>query len=120
METITGLFNRSPLGKCYGNILQTVDLFAKLAGMLTDHCAKEKKDVMALEKKKIGAMYQKLGEDTLVDSTNAEVLPKFLEAYKQMIKDQGGQDKWRTLAEEEQQEKVARMTEEAVTRKRCI
>ena len=114
MDTITNLYSRSPLGKCHGSILHTVDLFAKLSGMLTDHCAKEKKDVAEPEKRKIEAMYQKLGEDTLVDSTNAEVLPKFLEVYDQMIKDQGGQDKWKSLSEDEQKERVARMAEKAV------
>jgi hypothetical protein len=114
METIVDIFNRSPMGKQYGHLVHTVDFFAKLAGMLTDHCAKEKKDVAALEKKKIDAMFQKLGEDVVLDSTNAEILPKFLEAYNQTIKDHGGQGKWGALSEEEQKERIAKMTEKVV------
>ena len=101
------------MGKKYGQLAHTVDFFAKLAGMLTDHCAKEKKDVMpVLEQKKIDAMYQKLGEDVVHDSSNAELLPKFLGSYSRMIKDFGGQDKWGTLAEDEQKGRI--MTEEIV------
>ena len=114
LVTITDIFNRSPMGKKYGQLARTVDFFAKLAGMLTDHCAKEKKDVMVLEQKKIDAMYQKLGEDVVHDSSNAELLPKFLGSYSRMIKDFGGQDKWGTLAEDEQKGRIAKMTEEIV------
>ena len=114
LETVADVFNRSPMGKRYGSIIRTVDVFAKLAGMLTDHCAKEKKDVAALEKRKIQAMYQKLGEDTIFSSTNAELLPNFLAAYNQMVKDYGGQEKWNNLHEDEQRERIARMTEKAV------
>jgi len=85
------------MGKQYGQLLCTVDIFSKLAGMLTDHCAKEKKDVAALEKKKIEAMYQKLGEDMILGSENQELMPKFLDSYKQMVKDLGGQEKWNAL-----------------------
>ena len=114
LMTITDIFNQSPMGKKYGQLAHTVDFFAKLAGMLTDHCAKEKKDVMVLEQNKIDAMYQKLGEDVVHDSSNAELLPKFLGAYSRMIKDFGGQDKWGTLAEDEQKGRIAKMTEEIV------
>ena len=114
LENITDIFNRSPLGKKYGQLTRTVDFFAKLAGMMTDHCAKEKKDVMELEKKKIDAMYQKLGEGVVLDSSNANLLPKFLDAHKEMIKTYGGPDKWGTLSENEQKERVARMTETVV------
>ena len=111
LATIADIFNRSPMGKQYGQLLRTVDIFSKLAGMLTDHCAKEKKDVAALEKKKIEAMYQKLGEDVILGSENQELMPKFLDSYKQMVKDLGGQEKWNESPEEDQKERIAKMTE---------
>jgi hypothetical protein len=114
LATIADIFNRSPMGKRYGQLLRTVDIFSKLAGMLTDHCAKEKKDVATLEKKKIEAMYQKLGEDIILGSENQELMPKFLDSYKQMVKDLGGQNKWNGLPEEDKKERIAKMTEGVV------
>jgi hypothetical protein len=45
--------------------------------MMTDHCAKEKKDVHMLEELKKSAVLQQLGEQKILDSDNQELVPKF-------------------------------------------
>src|ERR1700724_502733 len=114
LESISDLFNRSPLGQRYGKFLRTVDVFAKLVGMMTNHCAKEKKDAAALEELKMDAIFQKLGEDEMLDTSTQELLPKFLDAYKQMIEKHGGQLQWNKLPESEQKELSAQMREQLV------
>jgi len=49
LDSIVDLYNCSPLGKQHGSLLCIVDIFAKLVGMMTNHCAKEMKDVCMLE-----------------------------------------------------------------------
>ena len=48
LDNMNEIYNASPLAKRTGNFVRTVDLFVKLAGMNTDHCAKEKKDASLL------------------------------------------------------------------------
>ena len=44
LSKIAEIYNQSPPKERTGNLLRVVDLFVKLAGMNSDHCAKEKKD----------------------------------------------------------------------------
>ena len=44
LRDIVDLYNHSPFGKRQGGLLHVVDILIKLAGMHTDHCAKERKD----------------------------------------------------------------------------
>lgn len=93
LKVIADLFNRSPFGQRCGTLLRTVDMLVKLTGMMSDHCAKEKKDAAAMEVKKMEAVFQKLGEEEITDSTNKELLPHFLTAYKKTVQDIGGQER---------------------------
>jgi len=81
LDSIVDLYNCSSLGKWHGSILCTINIFAKLVGMMTDHCAKEKKDVCMLEDLKIVAVKQQLGEQKILDSDNQELVPKFYVKY---------------------------------------
>jgi hypothetical protein len=51
------IFNQSPLGKCCGSLLRLVDILIKLYGLLSDHCAKEKKDAEVPEEMKKDAVF---------------------------------------------------------------
>ena len=70
LNLIIDLYNHSPLGKQHGSLLHTVDTPAKLVGIMTDHCAKETKDVCILEELKNSAVLQQLGEQKILDSGN--------------------------------------------------
>ncbi|HEY1870913.1 MAG TPA: hypothetical protein VGG71_07635, partial [Chitinophagaceae bacterium] len=107
LGNITDIYNQSPLGERAGYLLRVVDIFVKLTGMHTDHCAKEKKDVRLLEQEKIFATYQSLGEDQIAEKSNEELLPYFLEAQKKMFDLAGGKKKWDMLSEEEKTERHA-------------
>src|ERR1700722_8827987 len=114
LSNIAEVYNDSPLGKRSGHLLRTVDIFVKLAGMHSDHCAKEKKDALLMQKEKMQATYQTLGEDEILEKSNQELLPYFVEANKDMIRAAGGQLKWDQLPEHEQTEKNAAMMEKLV------
>ena len=107
LGNIADIYNQSPLGKHAGHLLRVVDIFVKLVGMHTDHCAKEKKDVKLLEKEKMLATYQSLGEDQIVEKSKQELLPYFFEAQKKMINLAGGKKKWDMLSEEQKAERHA-------------
>ena len=107
LGNIADIYNHSPLGKNADSLLRVVDIFVKLAGMHTDHCAKEKKDARLLEQEKILATYQSLGEDQIVEKSNQELLPYFLDAQKKMIDLAGGRKKWDSLSESEKVERNA-------------
>lgn len=79
--------------------------------MHTDHCAKEKKDVEALKKKKEDAVHQILGEKCIVNSKEQELLPHFIQAHNKMVKKLGGEATWNLLSEAEQAEHNAKMLE---------
>jgi hypothetical protein len=111
---IAEIYNQSPLGQRTGNFLRTVDIFVKLSGMHTDHCAKEKKDASLLQKEKQLATYQSLGEDAILESSNQELLPHFMQARAQMLKAVGGERKWIQFSEIERADKEAVMMEQLV------
>jgi len=114
LNSIADIYNQSPLGQCTSHLLQTMDIFIKLTGMHSDHCAKEKKDAQLLEKEKTRATYQSLGEKEILEKSNEELLPHIIEARKEMIKTIGGDGKWKSLSAIEQADQMARMMEKLV------
>jgi hypothetical protein len=114
LSNIADIYNQSPLAKRTNNLLQTIDIFIKLRGMHSDHCAKEKKDVQMMEKEKLLATYQSLGEDKILEESNEELLPHFLQAKKDMILAAGGNSKWQNLSQIAQAEHEAVMLEQLV------
>ena len=111
LGSIIDIYNCSPLGKHYGTILQMVDIFAKLTGMMSDHCAKEKKDATKLEELKLEAVFQKLGEKEVLEKSTADLVPAFLKAYENLVDKNGGKHKWETLSESNQREQMYKMNE---------
>jgi len=71
LNNISEIYNASPLAKRTGGLLQTVDIFVKLSGMMTDHCAKEKKDASLLEQEKALATFQTLGEKQILEKVKS-------------------------------------------------
>jgi hypothetical protein len=67
-----------------------------------------------LEKEKLQAIYQSLGEDEILDKSNQELLPFFMEARETMIKAAGGKPKWKNLSQTVQAEHEAAMLEQLV------
>src|SRR6266487_2756163 len=114
LENIAEIYNKSPLAKRKGHLLRVIDIFVKLSGMHSDHCAKEKKDARLMEKEKRQATYQSLGEDAILEKSNQELLPDFTRATEEMIKCAGGTAKWEKLSELEQAEHQAKMMEKLV------
>jgi len=114
LDSIVDLYNHSPLGKQHGSLLYTVDIFAKLVGMMTDHCAKEKKDVHMLEELKKSAVLQQLGKQKILDSGNQELVPKFYTKYCEVVSKLGGTGAWNALPLETQHAHLARMSEDLV------
>jgi hypothetical protein len=91
---IAEIYNQSPLSKHTGHLIWVIDIFVKLCGMHTDHCSKEKKTAHLLEKENMTATYQSLGEDNILQKSNEENLPYFLQVREQMIKTAGGNVSW--------------------------
>ena len=116
LDCINETYNASPLARREGHFLRTVEIFVKLAGMNTDHCAKEKKDASLLQQEKTLATFQTLGEDQILQKSNEELLPHFLEAQKLMINAAGGAKKWESLSEIERNERTAFSMEQLVIR----
>jgi hypothetical protein len=114
LESITSIYNQSPLGKCTEDLLRIVDIFKKLCGMHSDHCSKEKKDARLMEKEKMAATYQSLGEEKILHTSNKELHGHFIDARKQMMKAVGGEVKWKNLSEMQQADHVAKMMEKLV------
>ena len=67
-----------------------------------------------MEQKKAEATYQTLGEKEILESSNEELMPYFLEANKEMIESVGGKNKWDSLPEHQQKEHLAKMMEQLV------
>jgi len=111
---ITDIYNQSPLKQHAGGLFCVVDIFFKLAGVHSDHCAKEKKDAQLLQKEKTLAIYQSLGEDVITESSNQELQPAYLDACRAMIESVGGIKKWKILSTSAQAEKEAAMLEQLV------
>jgi hypothetical protein len=114
MDNVVDIYNRSPFGKRTGNFLRTIEILLNLCGMHSDHCKKEKKDAQLMEQKKVDATYQVLGEKEILESSNEELLPHFLEANKNMIESVGGKKKWDNLPETEKKEHLALMMEQLI------
>jgi len=114
LDSIVDLHNHLPLGKQHGSILHTVNIFAKLVGMMTDHCAKEKKDVCMLEELKIAAVKQQLSEQRILDSDNQDLVPKFYVKYCEVISKSGGIHAWNALPLETHQAQLAKISEDLV------
>jgi hypothetical protein len=89
-----------------------MDIFIKLAGMHSDHCAKEKKDFRLMGKEKELATFQSLGEKEMKE--NEDLQPHYSRAWAQMIKAAGGKRKWDKLSTLEQAEHEAKMLENLV------
>ena len=117
LSTVVDIFNCSPFGKRTGNLLCTVEILISLAGWHGDHCKKEKKDAQMMEQKKTDATYQIIGEKEILDSSNEELMPYFLEANEQMIESVGGKSKWNSLPEAEKKEHLAVMMEQLVEKR---
>src|SRR6266550_5602572 len=111
---ISKTYNASPLGKQQNSFLRVIEIFKKLHGVHSDHCAKEKKDAELLKKQKMQAVYQDLGEDQILEMDNQELLPTFLKAREKMMKSLGGNNKWTALSLSEQAEYDAKMMEEII------
>ena len=103
-----------PYAKRTGGLLRVIEIFMKLSGMLTDHCSKEKKDAHFLQEEKMLATCQSLGQNEILDKSNQDLLPHFLEARKQTMKAAGGKTKWDSLSEIEQAEWEAKGMEQLV------
>ena len=67
-----------------------------------------------MEQKKTNATYQIIGEKKILDSSNEELIPYFLETNEQMIESVGGKSKWNSLPEAETKEHLAVMMEQLV------
>jgi hypothetical protein len=94
--------------------LRVVDIFVKLVGAHSDHCSKEKKDVRLLQKKKLDAVYQTLGENEIQEQSKEDLMPEFLSSYYKMVANAGGQEVWENLPETQKNEKLAISMEELV------
>ncbi len=114
LDGIAEIYNQSPLGKRTGHLLRVIDIFVKLTGMHSDHCAKEKKDFHLMEKEKTLATYQSLGEDEILERSNQELIPQFEMASKQMVQEAGGSANWDKLSDIEKAERQAKMMEKLV------
>ena len=114
LTDIANIYNQSPLAKRDGNLLRVIDIFIKLSGMHSDHCAKEKKDAQLMEKEKQKAIHQDLGEKEILGMPNQESLPHLIKAQEDMIKHAGGASKWEKLSALEQAEQESKMLEQLV------
>ena len=76
--------------------------------------ARKKRILKACKQRKMDAVHQTLGEKEILDKSTEELLPHFLEANSQMIKNAGGKHKWNSLSENEQSDQKAIMLEQLV------
>src|SRR5436190_13929902 len=114
LSNIAEIYNASPLGKSENHLLRVIDIFVKLTGIHSDHCAKEKKDAQLMRKEKEQAIYQSLGEEEILEKSTQELLPHFIKERDQMIQKAGGAKKWKQLSEIEQAEQQSQMMEKLV------
>jgi len=104
LQNITDIFNDSPLAQESDNFLRLVEIFVKLSGMSSDHCGKEKKDFKLMGEKKEAAIEQILGEKRILDDSVDELMPHYIQANEEMLKEIGGETAWNALDEAEQKE----------------
>ena len=111
---ILAVYKNSPLGKRSKNFTQTVDLWAKMMGMNSDHCSKEKKTAHGAKEKKVDAIYQLAGEDEWLNKPSAETDIAFQKAKSEMIENAGGLSTWCKLPLEERNAQTAKMIKSAL------
>ena len=104
LQNIADIFNDSPLAQESDNFLRLVEIFVKLSGMSSDHCGKEKKDFKLMGNKKTAAIEQVLGEKRILDDSVDELMPHFVHANQEMLKEIGGETAWNALDEAAQKE----------------
>ncbi|TEB23235.1 hypothetical protein FA13DRAFT_1798206 [Coprinellus micaceus] len=110
LGNISDLLSCSPFAqRHHKGTLHLAGMFAKLVGVNSDHCSKEKKDAQALKAQKEDTVHQVLGEKKFSDMDDDELLPHFIKAREKMVKAVGGEDAWGNLAETEQAERKAEM-----------
>ncbi|TEB23253.1 hypothetical protein FA13DRAFT_1757092 [Coprinellus micaceus] len=110
LGNISDLLSCSPFAqRHHKGTLHLAGMFAKLVGVNSDHCSKEKKDTQALKAQKEDTVHQVLGEKKLSDMDDDELLPHFIKAREKMVKAVGGEEAWGNLAETEQAERKAEM-----------
>ena len=109
LQNIADIFNDSPLAQESDNFLRLVEIFVKLSGMSSDHCGKEKKDFKLMGIKKIAAIEQVLGEKQIHDDSVDELMPHFILANQEMLKEIGGETAWNALDEAAQKELKSEM-----------
>lgn len=104
LQNIADIFNDSPLARESDNFLRLVEIFVKLSGMSSDHCGKEKKDFKIMGNKKTAAVEQVLGEKRILDDSVDELMPYYIHANQEMLKEIGGETAWNALDKAAQKE----------------
>ena len=74
LQKIFNIYNDSPLSQEKNSFTCLINVYSKLAGMHSDHCAKEKKDYELMGKKKTEAVHQVLGKKRIIDDPNEELI----------------------------------------------
>lgn len=115
LQNFFDIFNASPLAKKTNTFARLLEIYHKLAGMHSDHCAMEKKNFVLMGEKKIEATHQILGEKRLLDDSVDDLMPHFVAANQSMIEDIGGQDAWDGLTELQKNEHKSQMLIELTT-----
>ena len=104
LQRIFDITNKSPFAKKNDIFTRLIETYAKLVGMHSDHCAKEKKDANLMKAKKMDATEQLLGENRILNDSADELWPHYLAANTEKIKNAGGQNAWNQLSQLEQDE----------------
>ena len=104
LQNIFTYFNNSPLAEEKNLFARLIEVYTKIVGMHSDHCAKEKKDWELMKQKKTHAVHHILGENRVLNDLTAELVPHFLVANEEMIKKAGGKDSWDKLSQDQQNE----------------
>ena len=104
------VYINSPFAKRSGVFACLIDVLAKLFGMNTDHCTKEKKIARLVGEEKLAAIQVLLGEQALSEKSADEDAAIFEKARADMIQQAGGLEAWTALSEIER----ADMTEALV------
>jgi hypothetical protein len=93
------VYVNSPFSKRSGAFARLVDILAKLLGMNTDHCTKEKKIARLIGDEKFAAIRVLLGEQVLSEKSTDEEAAIFEKARAEMIEQAGGLEAWTALSE---------------------
>jgi hypothetical protein len=109
LQKIFDIANKSPFAKTNDTFTRLIETYAKLVGMHSDHCAKEKKDANLMKEKKMDATEQLLGENRILNDSADELWPHYLAANKEKIKNAGGQSAWDQLSQLDQDERNTQM-----------